>query len=447
MRSSFPAISVASALLLGSLGLSAIGCSSEEAQCGAAATYGLSTDAATAEAGAVVTLKLSRTGPACAYEGGGAEDVTLEVVAGGGSLGTTTVPVPAAGSSVPWTLGHAPIRNAVRIAGDDDSEISVVAAVSTPIVPEIFGGLHEWLDGQGDKSTTEDLAFLADGSVAMGIDAGVVVGKLGDDGKVTWSKMALTGDPLPRSHGMAFDRQGTLWTADTKGQALHAISASGVVKTHLTTNGNEPLKGPNDVAVAPGDWVIVSDPCRGELIAYDPKTEAVTDVHTFSLKTEGGPNGFAFWGDELYVVTENVTLLCPTAAEKPPATDPLAALFKLSAKDGKFGAHTVIESGLGVFGDGMVFDAEGNLYVVVDTADGFALAESRVMVLRKGESKLVEFAAFKKDTVIANVAFGVGAFGETTLYGALLAIPPFTGEDKRGLIRIPLGVKTHPLLP
>jgi len=299
----------------------------------------------------------------------------------------------------------------------------------------------------GLSSTTEDLAIAADGSIALGVDGAVLDVRLGADGKVTISKRALSGDPLPRAHGLAYDRKGTLWAADPAGKALHAIDKAGVVTTHLTTNGTDKLDGPNDVAVDPGDRVLLSDPCRGELIYYDPVAKKVTDVETFALMTDGGPNGFAFHGDELWVVTENTTLLCPNAKVKPPATANLASLFRMSAKDGQFGARTLVEAGFGVFGDGMAFDVDGNLYVVVDTIDGFSLAESRVMVLRAGETKLVPFVAFAKDTIIANVAFGVGPLGETTMYAALLAIPPFTGADKRGLARFAVGVKGLPLLP
>lgn len=264
------------------------------------------------------------------------------------------------------------------------SEIGVNAQVETPVVPEDFGGMHAWLASNNISGSTEDLAFRADGAVALGVPGGVVIATPTGPDSVSFEQMQLTGDPLTRALGLAYDRNGNLWTADPTGHALHAISPEGVVTTHLTTNGSEPLDAPNDVAVGLDDRVYLSDPCRGELIAYDPLTKAVTAVQPYHLPTEGG---------------------------------------------------------------GMSFDAEGNLYVVVDTAEGVSLAESRVMVLRKGATELVPFAAFQKDTVIANVAFGRGVLGETVMYGALLAIPPFTTEDKRGIVRFPVGLAGHPLLP
>lgn len=423
------------------------GCSSEDAQCGAAATYALSAAADVGQVGTVVEVGIVRSGPACAYEGGGAEAVTLEVVAGGGSVGVEPISVGAAGAKVSWTLGVAPIRNALRIVGDPDSEIGVNAEVDSPVVPEDFGGMHAWLSDNNITGSTEDLAFRADGAIALGVPGGVVIATPTGPDSVSFEKMQLSGDPLSRALGLAYDRKGNLWTADPTGHALHAISPEGVVTTHLTTNGSEPLDAPNDVAVGLDDRVYLSDPCRGELIAYDPVTKAVTAVQPYHLPTEGGPNGFAFWGDELYLVTENTALLCPNSKEKPLVTAPVATLFKMTAKDGALGPKTVVQANLGVFGDGMAFDAEGNLYVVVDTAEGVALAESRVMVLRKGATELVPFAAFKKDTVMANVAFGRGLLGETVMYGALLAIPPFTSEDKRGIVRFPVGLTGHPLLP
>jgi hypothetical protein len=68
------------------------------------------------------------------------------------------------------------------------------------------------------------------------------------------------------------------------------------------------------------------------------------------------------------------------------------------------------------------------------------------MVLRSGEKKMVPFVAFAKDTIIANVAFGRGPLGETTMYGALLAIPPFTNSDKRGVVKFEVGVSGLGLL-
>ena len=424
----------------------ALACESEEATCTALPTFTLSAPAiAPTTAGSAIQVEIRRSGTACAYAGGGA-DIKLETL-GGGSVSPATLTVPEAGAKLVWTLGPAPIRQTLSVVGTPDAQLALTAEVAAPVVPQTFGDVHAFLLAEGITSTTEDLAIAADGTIALGVDGAVIEVRQSSDGKVTISKRKLSGDPLPRAHGLAYDRQGTLWTADPAGGALHAIAKDGTVKTHLTAVEGTPLDGPNDVAVDPGDRVLLSDPCRGELYYYDPKAGKVTDIEPFDLLTEGGPNGFAFQGDTLYVVTENTTLLCPKAKKKPPVTANLAALFRLSAKDGVFGPRTLVEGGLGVFGDGMAFDALGNLYVIVDTIANVAIDESRVMVLRAGESKLVPFVAFKKSAILANVAFGRGPLGDTTMFAALLAIPPFTAPVQRGLVRFEVGVKGLALLP
>ena len=45
------------------------------------------------------------------------------------------------------------------------------------------------------------------------------------------------------------------------------------------------------------------------------------------------------------------------------------------------------------------------------------------------------------DRVFANPVFGKGAFGETQLYLALLAVPGFTDPSARGLMRFDVGIK------
>jgi hypothetical protein len=98
---------------------------------------------------------------------------------------------------------------------------------------------------------------------------------------------------------------------------------------------------------------------------------------------------------------------------------------------------------MGLFGDGVAFDAEGNLYVIFDTQVDLALEESAVWVLPAGDIELYKFLS-AGDVVFANLAFGRGAFGEETMYIALLAIDAFN-LPVRGVNRIEIGIAGLPL--
>ena len=111
------------------------------------------------------------------------------------------------------------------------------------------------------------------------------------------------------------------------------------------------------------------------------------------------------------------------------------------------GERIVVSAPGGLYGvdaRGLAFDAEGNLYLVLDVLDGLAIAESTVWVLPAGEDELHRFLSVD-DRLIANLAFGQGAFGETTLYVSLLYSGVLTAEDGRGLMRAEVGIAGLPL--
>jgi sugar lactone lactonase YvrE len=166
-------------------------------------------------------------------------------------------------------------------------------------------------------------------------------------------------------------------------------------------------------------------------------------VLTFDLPTEGGPNGFAFdaSGENLYVATENTRLFCPH--ENVELTAEIAGLFVVEVSDTGFGARAAVATNVGLFGDGVAFDAEGNLYVIFDTQMNLMLAESAVWILPAGETELVKFLSVP-DRVLANLAFGQGEFEDETLYISLLAIPVL-GLPERGVERIEVGIPGLPV--
>jgi hypothetical protein len=328
---------------------------SEQACSEQAPTFAIAAEVITANVGSTVAVEVTGE-PACQFEGSPIA-ASVAVLVGGGSVDKPTVDVSADGAKLTWTLGPAPIRQSLGLA-DTPLSTALTAFVTTPVVPTPFADVHKWMSENNLDSTTEDLAIRADGTVVLGIDAGLLELKTDKNGETSISHVKPTGDKLLRAHGIAYDRKGLLWIADPTTPAVHAMTPEGVVTTHLKDNGSEPLMAPNYVAVAPQDRVVVSDPCLGELLMYDPPTKKVTDIASFDLKTEGGPNGFAYDKDNkwLYVVTMNTGLLCPSAKVKPNVTDNIASLFRFNTLGTKFGKRETIETGFGLFGDGMAFD-------------------------------------------------------------------------------------------
>lgn len=369
----------------------------------------------------------------------------LSVTGGGGSAPTQVK----AGTSFDWKLGPAPIAQALQLkaagSGAEAKTLEVVAALDAPVAATPFADVNAWMTAEGVAGSTEDLAFTPKGdAVLLGIPGGLI--EVSAQGKI--SRRTTSGDPLVGPLGIAFDRQGQLWVADGKGEALRKVSPQGVVSTPLTADADKTaLQGPNYVAIDRSDRVLLTDPCIGRLMRYDDKKGAVDARESFNPLTEGGPNGVALdpEGRWLYVLTENTALLCPKAKDKPDVQAPIAGLFRLELTDAGFGPHETVQAGIGVFGDGMAFDVEGNLYVIGDTVENFALKESFISVLRKGESALVPFVS-TTGRVFANVAFGQGAYGDTSLYIALLAVPPFTKNTMRGMMKVEVGVRGLPLL-
>lgn len=358
---------------------------------------------------------------------------------GGGSLTTVN------DTHTTWTLGKAPVLNTVQgyglggcyASGDCVAPtwfISVRATLAEAYAADFFGDVNDFLTAQKNDGSTEDCAFAPGGKLTMGVPGGLI--QVDADGKS--SAMKLTGDPLVAPLGVFYDKTGTLWVADSKGPALRSVSPAGEVTTVVTSDGTQDLLMPNDVVTTDGQSVYFTDSCLGEVLFV--KDGKVIDVAKFDLTKEGGANGVAMDPDagSLWVTTENTALLCQSKGVGLEA--PISGLYRFELTPSGFGKRTDIAVNQGLFGDGLTFDSEGNLYVIFDKEADFALTESAVWVLAKGDTKLVKFLA-ANDRIFANPVFGRGAFGQTQLYLALLAVPPFTDASARGLMRFDVGIK------
>lgn len=398
---------------------------------------------ATAAAGSVVPVVVA----ARDADGGVAAGITIEVAValGGGTVTPASAVTDAAGeASFDWTIGLAPVANEiVASAGGADASAETRATLATPYEPQPFGDVNAFLAERGITGSTEDLAFAPDGErLVMGVPGGLV--ELDPAGVVR--QVPLSGDPVVNPLGIAFDRAGNLWVADPGADALLRVSPSGEVTTVLGSDGEQALVGPNYVAIGPDDRVYLSDPCLGELIRFDPERGVVDAVLAFDLPTEGGPNGFAFdaTGTRLWLATENTGLLCGHSFVG--ITDPIASLFAIDVDGSGFTGRETIAADFALFGDGVAFDAEGNLYVIFDTQQNFMLDESAIWVLPAGGAQLEKLAAVR-GRVLANLAFASPPFGAGELYIALLAVPPFTPPTARGAERLAIGIPGLPLLP
>jgi len=376
----------------------------------------------TAPAGEVLTLDFKVTG---------AQALEVNVRAGGGSA-QAGPPTSDGMVTVTWTLGVVPVLQELSVFFvEGQSEVLKVRATpAAGLTSEPFGDVAGFLADANIAGSTEDLVFRGD-EVIMGSPGGLLSVKA----DATVSQVALTGDAIERGWGGAADKDENLWVVDADAQKLLFVDKAGVVSTKLTT-ADVAFEGINDVEVAPDGVVYVSDPCQGEVTRYDPVAGEVTGALVFDRATQGGPNGMAFDHSFLYISTENTMLLCdqPDIAEFDAL---LAGIYRVRLDE--FDAPTAVATELGSFGDGLTFDADGNLYAIIDTLEGLGLGESRVVVLPAGVGE-PQTVVVADGVLYANLAFGTGAFGDTTLYLALLNIDIITGPQSRGLQRVELGI-------
>jgi gluconolactonase len=219
-------------------------------------------------------------------------------------------------------------------------------------------------------SVPEGPVLLSDGSwlvVEMGPDRGSVT-HLSPDGQDK-RIVAKTGRP----NGLAVDKDGFIWVAESQDPALLRVTLDGEVEVVLKECNSEPFLFPNDLAFgpdgalyltdsgilfeefAPGgkirpDWMEVYP--DGRVYKIDVETKAIKKLDTGIRFT----NGIAFDpADNLYV---NETLT--------------GMVFRYQWRDGDVGERedygNVIapDAPEGLNGpDGMKFGANGNLYVTV----------------------------------------------------------------------------------
>lgn len=324
--------------------------------------------------------------------------------------------------------------------GDDATEQDFVLPVEGELTPVAVGDLDVFLTDHGVAGSTEDLAFdprPGGRGLVMGADARLFA--VAADGTATM--IETSGEALTRVLGMAFDQEGRLYVADPGRKALMRVGTDGAVVVVADRDGEELFESPNDVTVGPDGAVFLSDTCTGKFYALS-EDGVVRDRVSLDPAIDGGPNGVVVGPDgALWVTTENTALFC---GDEVGIVDSLGGLYRIPVRDdGTFGPIETVARGVGVFGDGLVFDRLGNLYVIFDTVKDFALDETVVFARPKEGGELVRVMS-ARGKVWANLAFPPAtsgdAYGETTMYLSRLAVPPFIPIETRGLDRVELGI-------
>jgi gluconolactonase len=173
-----------------------------------------------------------------------------------------------------------------------------------------------------DLALPEGPVLLDDGTwlvVELDVRVGTVT-RIAADGKTKWP-VAKTGRP----NGLAVDRHGVAWLAESLEPALIRVELSGSFERVLTEVEGRPLLWPNDLAFGPDGAVYCTDsgvlvgdflgegrpvdhwaslPIAGFVFRYDPRTGEAWVI-------DDGPyrftNGIAFGPDRMLYVNETMT--------------------------------------------------------------------------------------------------------------------------------------------
>ena len=226
----------------------------------------------------------------------------------------------------------------------------------------------KFIEGLGEP---EGPVVLDDGSfllVEMASDRGCTT-HISRDGKQR-RVVAKTGRP----NGLAVDRDGFIWVAESLEPSLIRLSMDGEVEVVKTECNGEKFIFPNDLAFGPDGSLYLTDSgffvedfvidgkVRGDFrdLSYDGRVYVI-DTKTGEIeRLDNGikfTNGIAFGPDGDLYVNETITGL----------------VYRYRNKDGKisgsreaFGNVLIQEEYLEIRGpDGMKFGADGNLYVTV----------------------------------------------------------------------------------
>lgn len=209
-----------------------------------------------------------------------------------------------------------------------------------------------------------DMEFLV---VEMGEDAGTLTRVDGKNG--TKRRIVRTGRP----NGLALDRNGIIWTAESDYPSLLKVSMNGDAEVFVDNYGGEPFRFPNDLAFGPDGLLYMTDsgirfkdsekdgkisddyatyPYKGRVFAIDTATKEMQLIDDDIKFT----NGIAFGPDGCLYVNETRT----------------GNIYRYEKAGGRFGDR-ILFANVNHEGDykpsrgpdGMKFSKNGNLYCTV----------------------------------------------------------------------------------
>lgn len=181
--------------------------------------------------------------------------------------------------------------------------------------------------------------------------------------------IAKTGRP----NGLAVDKNGSIWVAESRTPSLLRVSMNGAVEVVLTSCGNEPFLFPNDLCFGPDGNLYLTDSgvfidefapggkirhdydtvhCDGRVYRINPQTKEIIKIDSGIRFT----NGIAFGNDGYLYANETLT----------------GNIYRYKIEKDKAGKRELFgnvinpEAAPGYKGpDGMAFNEDGLLYVTV----------------------------------------------------------------------------------
>jgi sugar lactone lactonase YvrE len=363
-----------------------------------------------------VRVRLSQAGGA-AVSGA---TVRFQVAAGGGSLSPATAVTDTAGlASTRWTLGTAPVWNRVTaLAAEERVTFEAWAEPASPPVPELVFQTPAGFSSEG-------IAFRPGKGLFLGTDGGIL---FSPDPFSDPEPLVLSGEELPSPLGLAFGFSGNLYACDSRTPYgdVKQVSPSGVCSTLCSGYQEQPFSLPNSLAVDPDGNLYLAVTCDDRIFRIHPqsgKTELFASVI--------GPNGLAFDrdGSTLYVTTENPAIFCDGPWKA-------GGLVRVAVNpDRTAGEVEPLVQDFAVAGDGLTFDAEGNLYVVfsgITALEPGDLFTSGIYVYTPDGRFNPWISVAIPEDIFTNLAFGVAPFDPLSLYAY-----GFSGRVYRASLGIP----------